>query len=43
MNKNNYCVILAGGIGTRLWPSSRQQKPKQFIDFLLELKQNDNI
>ncbi len=34
MNKNNYCVILAGGIGTRLWPSSRQQKPKQFIDFL---------
>lgn len=34
MNKNNYCVILAGGIGTRLWPSSRQQKPKQFLDFL---------
>lgn len=34
MNKNNYCVILAGGIGMRLWPSSRQQKPKQFIDFL---------
>ncbi len=34
MNKNNFCVILAGGIGTRLWPSSRMQKPKQFIDFL---------
>ena len=34
MNNNNYCVILAGGKGTRLWPSSRQQKPKQFIDYL---------
>ncbi len=35
MNNNtaNYCVILAGGFGTRLWPSSRQSKPKQFIDF----------
>lgn len=29
----NYCVILAGGWGKRLWPSSRQQLPKQFIDF----------
>ncbi len=28
-----YCVILAGGIGSRLWPASRQQRPKQFIDF----------
>ena len=34
MNNNLYCVILAGGIGSRLWPSSRQQHPKQFIDFL---------
>ena len=34
MNNNNYCVILAGGIGSRLWPSSRQQKPKQFLDIL---------
>lgn len=33
MNNNFYCVILAGGIGTRLWPCSRQYKPKQFIDF----------
>ena len=33
-NANNYCVILAGGYGTRLWPLSRQQKPKQFHDFL---------
>ena len=28
-----YCVILAGGSGKRLWPSSRQSRPKQFIDF----------
>ncbi|MBQ6653187.1 MAG: mannose-1-phosphate guanylyltransferase [Prevotella sp.] len=28
-----YCVILAGGKGRRLWPFSREQYPKQFIDF----------
>ena len=28
-----YCVILAGGKGKRLWPSSRNEYPKQFIDF----------
>ncbi|MBO5181028.1 MAG: mannose-1-phosphate guanylyltransferase [Paraprevotella sp.] len=28
-----YCVILAGGIGSRLWPVSRKEKPKQFLDF----------
>ena len=27
-----YCVIMAGGIGTRFWPESRQSKPKQFLD-----------
>ena len=27
-----YAVILAGGQGTRLWPRSRQGKPKQFAD-----------
>ena len=32
--KNYYCVILAGGVGTRLWPSSKTEKPKQFIDIL---------
>lgn len=30
---DNYCVILAGGKGRRLWPTSRQDMPKQFIDF----------
>ena len=30
---NNYCVILAGGRGKRLWPSSRRECPKQFVDF----------
>lgn len=34
MSNNNYCVILAGGIGTRLWPYSRQHMPKQFLDIL---------
>ena len=29
----NYCVILAGGIGSRLWPVSRKEKPKQFLDW----------
>ena len=32
-NKNNYCVILAGGKGRRLWPCSRDMRPKQFLDF----------
>ena len=30
---NNYCIILAGGKGRRLWPSSRNAYPKQFLDF----------
>lgn len=30
---NNYCLILAGGKGRRLWPCSRENHPKQFIDF----------
>ena len=34
MNRNNFCIILAGGIGVRLWPVSRQSEPKQFVDFL---------
>lgn len=34
MDQNRYCVIMAGGVGSRFWPMSRQQKPKQFIDIL---------
>jgi mannose-1-phosphate guanylyltransferase len=34
MDKNNYCIIMAGGIGARFWPMSRQNHPKQFIDIL---------
>lgn len=30
---NNYCVIMAGGVGSRFWPLSRKALPKQFIDF----------
>lgn len=33
MEKNNYCVIMAGGIGSRFWPQSRVKQPKQFVDF----------
>lgn len=32
--ENNYCVIMAGGIGSRFWPMSRTSFPKQFIDIL---------
>ena len=31
MNNHNYCVIMAGGIGSRFWPVSREDKPKQFL------------
>ncbi|PSQ66549.1 MAG: mannose-1-phosphate guanylyltransferase [Bacteroidetes bacterium QH_2_64_74] len=27
-----YAVIMAGGIGTRFWPASRKEHPKQFLD-----------
>ena len=34
MNKDYYCVIMAGGVGARFWPLSRNSRPKQFIDIL---------
>lgn len=34
MNQNNYCVIMAGGVGARFWPMSKTARPKQFIDIL---------
>ena len=36
MSKLNdtYVVILAGGIGSRFWPVSRETRPKQFVDIL---------
>ena len=34
MNPNNYLVIMAGGIGSRFWPMSTSDRPKQFIDVL---------
>lgn len=32
-NKDHYCVIMGGGIGSRFWPFSRKSLPKQFLDF----------
>jgi len=34
MNKNYYAVIMAGGIGSRFWPISTTEFPKQFQDML---------
>jgi mannose-1-phosphate guanylyltransferase len=34
MNKNLYVVLMAGGVGTRFWPYSRNARPKQFLDVL---------
>lgn len=34
MNGNNYVVIMAGGIGSRFWPYSRNDYPKQFLDVM---------
>jgi len=31
--ENNYCIIMAGGVGSRFWPFSRNDRPKQFLDF----------
>lgn len=38
LNNHFYCVIMAGGIGSRFWPISRAGKPKQFLDFTEEGK-----
>ena len=34
MNKHHYVAIMAGGIGSRFWPMSRTNMPKQFLDIL---------
>lgn len=34
MNKNLFVVLMAGGVGTRFWPYSRNARPKQFLDVL---------
>lgn len=34
MSRTIYVVIMAGGIGSRFWPYSRNSRPKQFIDVL---------
>lgn len=33
-NSETYFVIMAGGIGSRFWPASRESLPKQFLDVL---------
>jgi mannose-1-phosphate guanylyltransferase len=34
MENNRYIIIMAGGVGSRFWPMSRCEKPKQFLDIL---------
>ena len=34
MKNNTYCIIMAGGIGSRFWPLSKSSTPKQFLDIL---------
>mgnify|MGYP003674053171 FL=1 len=34
MNKNYYAVLMAGGVGSRFWPISTSENPKQFHDML---------
>ena len=29
-----YCVIMAGGRGTRFWPASRKENPKQLLNIV---------
>ena len=33
MKEHRYCVIMCGGVGSRFWPFSRNDRPKQFLDF----------
>ncbi|OAV45834.1 mannose-1-phosphate guanylyltransferase [Lewinella sp. 4G2] len=32
MNEHTYVAIMAGGVGSRFWPASREVRPKQFLD-----------
>jgi mannose-1-phosphate guanylyltransferase len=32
MNQHTYVAIMAGGVGSRFWPASREDRPKQFLD-----------
>ena len=34
LDKNVFCIIMAGGVGRRFWPLSSEEYPKQFIDLL---------
>lgn len=34
MNKNYYAILMAGGVGSRFWPISTTENPKQFHDML---------
>lgn len=34
MNEKTYVAIMAGGVGSRFWPASREARPKQFLDIL---------
>ena len=36
LNNHHYCIIMAGGIGSRFWPISRTGMPKQFLDFSIQ-------
>ncbi|HPY67406.1 MAG TPA: sugar phosphate nucleotidyltransferase, partial [Bacteroidales bacterium] len=31
---NRFVIIMAGGVGSRFWPLSRRETPKQFLDIL---------
>ncbi len=33
-NSSTYCLIMAGGVGSRFWPLSTEDNPKQFLDIL---------
>lgn len=36
MDQHRYAMVMAGGSGTRLWPMSRKERPKQLLRFLVE-------
>lgn len=31
---STYALIMAGGVGSRFWPASREALPKQFLDMM---------
>ena len=43
MNKNYYAILMAGGVGSRFWPVSTEEFPKQFFEKNIKIKKQTPV